>query len=547
MRFSCQSCAAKYSIPDERVEGKVIRLKCQKCQAEIIVRGPAKPTEAEARTTVTPAPPVKPEAESPAKPEPPAKPAEPQKSAKFTPVTRIEDRPAVRLEEAESDNAFGDDEDDEPRESTRIANLAELENMRKQAAQDSVAKKPVTEKPKVAKKPPPPPPPEGAEWLVLISGKQQGPFTVAEILAKAKSGEIHHKSYLWKEGMADWLRASQLPEFAAAFAPEAPAKSEGAPKQEESFDQIFGPRGVPPPLEKPSAVAHDAPEMSEPNPSEVSDGHLLDESNELSLHDDDGPPRESTKSLVAASGLTAQNRKKRIYIIAAAAVGAVILTLVLLDLLGVLALPGMGTAYDTLAIDNPHAPPASQPTSSPDTLSEEEKARLREGLLGKKPAEHDDKAANDDKPRDDTKAQKPSDAPAPTKDDAEKKLLADVYNDTDKVAVRIEAPTIKTPEKDLPTGITPAAITEVVTANQKAVRACLERELKRGGNVQGKLEVAFTIAPAGTVSEASVSSEKFKGTELANCVTQSVRGWKFPRFSGEAVPVEYPFILSSGM
>lgn len=39
MKISCQSCAAKYTIADEKVLGKVIKIKCKKCGATIVVNG----------------------------------------------------------------------------------------------------------------------------------------------------------------------------------------------------------------------------------------------------------------------------------------------------------------------------------------------------------------------------------------------------------------------------------------------------------------------------------------------------------------------------
>jgi hypothetical protein len=90
-------------------------------------------------------------------------------------------------------------------------------------------------------------------------------------------------------------------------------------------------------------------------------------------------------------------------------------------------------------------------------------------------------------------------------------------------------------------------ITKVVENNQRAVKLCLERELKHGGTLSGKLEVEFSIAPSGLVTNAGIKTAKFKGTEFGDCVVGAVKAWKFPRFSGDPVPVEYPFILSSGM
>jgi predicted Zn finger-like uncharacterized protein len=40
MKIACQSCGAKYSIADDKVQGKkVFKIKCKKCSADIIVRG----------------------------------------------------------------------------------------------------------------------------------------------------------------------------------------------------------------------------------------------------------------------------------------------------------------------------------------------------------------------------------------------------------------------------------------------------------------------------------------------------------------------------
>lgn len=39
MKIVCDSCAAKYSIADEKVAGKVFKIRCKKCSAVIVVRG----------------------------------------------------------------------------------------------------------------------------------------------------------------------------------------------------------------------------------------------------------------------------------------------------------------------------------------------------------------------------------------------------------------------------------------------------------------------------------------------------------------------------
>jgi predicted Zn finger-like uncharacterized protein len=40
MKISCQACGAKYTIADEKVQGKVAKIRCKRCQATIVVNGP---------------------------------------------------------------------------------------------------------------------------------------------------------------------------------------------------------------------------------------------------------------------------------------------------------------------------------------------------------------------------------------------------------------------------------------------------------------------------------------------------------------------------
>ena len=37
MKITCGSCAAKYTVSDEKVQGKTVKVKCRKCGAVIVV------------------------------------------------------------------------------------------------------------------------------------------------------------------------------------------------------------------------------------------------------------------------------------------------------------------------------------------------------------------------------------------------------------------------------------------------------------------------------------------------------------------------------
>src|SRR5579862_8566404 len=39
MKITCQACQAKYTIADDKVVGKVVKIRCKKCGATIVVNG----------------------------------------------------------------------------------------------------------------------------------------------------------------------------------------------------------------------------------------------------------------------------------------------------------------------------------------------------------------------------------------------------------------------------------------------------------------------------------------------------------------------------
>ena len=60
------------------------------------------------------------------------------------------------------------------------------------------------------------PAPAAAEggWHIVVEGEQVGPISEADVRARVERGEIRADTYIWKEGFADWLKLSAVPEFA---------------------------------------------------------------------------------------------------------------------------------------------------------------------------------------------------------------------------------------------------------------------------------------------------------------------------------------------
>ena len=65
---------------------------------------------------------------------------------------------------------------------------------------------------------PPPPPPMPAIYHVLIDNEQTGPFTMGQLKEFVTNRQLNRESYVWKTGLADWVKMNDLPELASVFA-----------------------------------------------------------------------------------------------------------------------------------------------------------------------------------------------------------------------------------------------------------------------------------------------------------------------------------------
>lgn len=137
MKISCQSCQAKYTIADDKVAGKTVKIKCKKCGATIVVHG-------EGGAAAAPG-----------------------------------------LDAAPAAAAHEDDGDGEGEGDTRV-----FGNEGGPALGSD-------------------------EWTVTITDDDQRSLTPAQILIEFQRGLITTDSYVWKDGMADWLPLSGVPELMA--------------------------------------------------------------------------------------------------------------------------------------------------------------------------------------------------------------------------------------------------------------------------------------------------------------------------------------------
>src|SRR4051794_3319398 len=63
----------------------------------------------------------------------------------------------------------------------------------------------------------PPPLPAQSQWFVGVGGQQQGPFDGDALSAQARAGTLTPSTLVWKNGMAAWTPAQDVPELASVL------------------------------------------------------------------------------------------------------------------------------------------------------------------------------------------------------------------------------------------------------------------------------------------------------------------------------------------
>jgi hypothetical protein len=87
-------------------------------------------------------------------------------------------------------------------------------------------------------------------------------------------------------------------------------------------------------------------------------------------------------------------------------------------------------------------------------------------------------------------------------------------------------------------------IRSVIRAHASEIRGCFQAALTRHPMVETKVAVKFTIQGTGSVVTSEISKSTVRYDDLESCITEHVKDWRFPEFSGGGtVIVTYPFIF----
>jgi predicted Zn finger-like uncharacterized protein len=107
-------------------------------------------------------------------------------------------------------------------------------------------------------------------------------------------------------------------------------------------------------------------------------------------------------------------------------------------------------------------------------------------------------------------------------------------------AERRRLPAAADPEDDVPVKLDDADILKVLRKNRQSIIDCVKKQKSADGSVSGTMMVNLVIAKNGTATRIQVTPDRYRTTVAGKCVASAVTKWKFPRFTGPNMPIDFP-------
>lgn len=572
MNFSCNKCQRKYSIADDKVRGKTVKVRCKNCQNVISVEGP---------------------------------PAEEQESTRVVSLADVE-----RLRE--QDRSLAEVEAGVVQASPAAAAAAqswEDEPTRTMPLRDT-----------------------SSPWFVMVKSKQEGPLDTGALAELIASGAVTGRSYFWQQGMPDWKRGQDIAELAGLFAPAAPPPAPPPPPARAAPPPpVMEPEPVvqsatswqpeppapsqttwqtePAPQRRPAAAstpwepepdaaaAHDGGDhgqdygqdygqdagMGGDGASDINGAPLGELFSDLDLPQSEpqgelGPdmlagasqedplaglgkepggrraPVENTQHFVKKAGVDRRNPPWKIALFVVLLLGLPVVVLYALTELQVVPLrvthvdakgnvvqepvsvfsaEGINELRDLmLGKTKPPPPPPPAPTAKP----EPKKAAPAEPAKQEAPPQE---------------AAQPQGEAAPVKDGEAQQAAAALYAEGEKKDVGPEVredTEVAATDSAEKSGPPQEALAKVVAQSQTAYKSCIDAALRKNPKLRdGKLLVTATVGGSGKVKKVSLDREDLDNTIVGNCIKARTRRLVFPAFEGDEVDVEIPLVLSKSL
>jgi predicted Zn finger-like uncharacterized protein len=208
MKFVCDRCQTRYSIADERVRQKILRIRCKTCGGVIVVQGEhASPPVGGASAQGATRSEHQAMAQAAAASAPKAVPSSaPRVGPSSAPKSALSNPPKVVPGSA-------------PKAATSSVPKV-TSSSAPTAAPSSVPKSAPASPPKGVVGGPPPPPPAyasvpdslggRAEWYLAIAGVRSGPFMRAEAAQRILAVDPGESVHVWKDGMSGWKSSEEV-------------------------------------------------------------------------------------------------------------------------------------------------------------------------------------------------------------------------------------------------------------------------------------------------------------------------------------------------
>lgn len=504
MRFACDSCQTKYSIADEKVRGKVLKIRCKKCSAVILVKQPepepepAQEFDAESTRAMS----VDEVKKLAGGDKLGLGGAAPQKPRARLPEDGVEWFAMIdgTQEGPWSSPAFSDHVHAGKVSARTFVWHEALGDWKRAGEVEALALLfAPAEAPKAAPKPPPKAPPPPAVEPAELPDEEPAPEPAAAKPAPEPEPEP-----------AEEPPAPKAPERRAVAdlfddEPEEPAAPKPAAAAGPAVDP-FG--GVP-----------DAPGLEAPAPGE------------------------QTRFFMAQAGVDRKGKTKRV---------AIISTTIVAALMGVFALFLFAPSFVL-----PEVPVNEQgePVADPGIWTAQGMEGLRNKLLGldqkpkaaAKPAGPRNPSGPAPTPKDDPliKREEPKTPGGPSEDEKLAiALLGDGLQPKEtkiEVSVKTEAPKLDNAPLD------EAAVGKTIADNAGAYKRCIDDAIRRNPNFKGgRVEISATIGPSGIVTTASLSDPAMESSDMGSCIKDRTKRMIFPKFEGEPFEVKFPLVLGSG-
>lgn len=538
MKFTCDSCHARYQIPDEKVAGRRLRYTCRKCSNVLVLDGSAivldvgtfdvspsigDPPETTAPLTIPPSAfPAAGAVTAPVATAPAAAARTPKTASVPEPAPKPIPRPVLsgpglRATSAAAKPLASDASSPvvataspttsvEAPASTSSATPPRASAPPPRASvpppRASVPPRPSSPPPARASVPPPLPPaepetpvaapalPELPIWHVAIRGTPVGPLRLREVAARAELGDVTQRSLAWCEGQTDWLPIAEIAELAAIVpttaAPLTPA--------------IDAPAASAAPALRPSpasrAAATTSPRTSYP------------------------PEPEPEPEPWPRAAPSPQERSKVPLLLGLFGIAALITGIALYLGYG----SDGGSTSDRGVSANASPSTSSAPTNAdPGALSNTAIEDVGDDTYLAELAGVSDAGARtrvearDVRPREDDRP-----LPMPTATTSTTGTPR-----TDGTSDSFETHVATTPRPAATGPLEAAQISAVVRANRSRAQRCYERAATMSGSAPDvRLSVTIRIATSGTVSDVDIQGNDFGG--VIACVQRIVSSWQFP-------------------